>query len=362
LTETDQYDVCARKHGPLRATLSLFKRMSRLRTPRFLALAVAVAVLAIGGVAFGIGVVASGESAAPTTSTTTTTRVTTTTTSSTTTTTTAPATTTTRPGPRGDDNVLERGEHGDAVAAVQHRLIELHFDPGPADGSYGLATFYAVEGFQKLAGMKPDGKVGPEVQAALANPPAVAPLVPGGEPNRVEIDKARQLLFLYSGGQLRLISHVSTGSGKTYCAEGDCGNKSITPEGAFRFKWRYKGWRESRLGKLYNPVYFTNSGIAVHGSTSVPTYPASHGCVRIPMHIAEYFPSLVKSGDAVYVLAGPGASVGAPPPRSTPAGPPPSDPPTSPDSSSTSTTSTTEPESSTTTTSTPPSSATIPSP
>jgi peptidoglycan hydrolase-like protein with peptidoglycan-binding domain len=341
--------------------------MTRLRTPRFLAVAVAVAVLAVGGIAYGVSV-ASDDTAAPVaiTTTTTTTRPTTTTTEATTTTT-APTTTTS--GPIPEDGVLERGERGDAVAALQRRLAELHFDAGVPDGSFGLATFYAVEGFQKLAGMKPDGRVGPEVQAALANPPAVTPLVPNGEPTRVEVDKGRQLLFVYVDGQLRLISHISTGSGKTYCAEGDCGNKAITPEGAFRFKWRYTGWRESRLGKLYNPVYFTSSGVAIHGSTSVPTYPASHGCVRIPMHIAEYFPSLVKTGDAVYVLAGPGAGVGAPPPRSTPPGPPPPDPPTSPDTSSTttststtSTTSTTAPPDTTTTTMPTESSTTITTP
>lgn len=341
--------------------------MTRFRTPRFLAVAVAVAVLAVGGVAVAVSVASDDTSTPAAITTTTTTSRPTTTTSETTTTTTAPPTTTTS-GPIPEDGVLERGERGEAVAALQRRLAELHFDAGVPDGAYGLATFYAVEGFQKLAGMKPDGKVGPEVQAALANPPAVAPLVPNGEPTRVEVDKGRQLLFLYVDGQLRLISHISTGSGKTYCAEGDCGNKAITPEGGFRFKWRYKGWRESRLGKLYNPVYFTSGGVAIHGSTSVPTYPASHGCVRIPMHIAEYFPSLVKTGDAVYVLAGPGAGVGAPPPRSTPPGPPPSDPPTSPDtspsttststSSTTSTTSTTAPPETTTSTTAPSESST----
>jgi hypothetical protein len=325
--------------------------MSRLRTPRYLALTVAVALLAVGGIAFAVAGGSPGADTAATT--TTTTRPTTSTSDTSTTTTTAPATTTT--APRGDDGVLERGERGDAVAALQRRLAELHFDAGVPDGSFGLATLYAVQGFQKLAGMPPDGKVGPAVQTALANPPVVTPLVADGEATHIEVDKARQLLFVWKDGQLRLISHVSTGSGKTYCVDGDCGNKAITPEGAFRFKWRYSGWRESRLGKLYNPVYFTNSGVAIHGSTSVPTYPASHGCVRIPMHIAEYFPSLVKTGDAVYVLSGPGASVGAPPPRSQPTGPPPADPPTSPDTSTTttsttSTTSTTQPESTTTTT------------
>ena len=55
------------------------------------------------------------------------------------------------------------------------------------------------------------------------------------------------------------------------------------------------------LGRLYNPVYF-NGGIAVHGAGSVPNHPASHGCVRIPMHIAEYFPALVNTGDVIEVF------------------------------------------------------------
>ena len=38
---------------------------------------------------------------------------------------------------------------------------------------------------------------------------------------------------------------------------------------------------ESSLGMLWRPIYFTGSGYAVHGSTSVPPWPASHGCVRV---------------------------------------------------------------------------------
>ena len=66
---------------------------------------------------------------------------------------------------------------------------------------------------------------------------------------------------------------------------------------SFHYQRRVTGWRHAPLGLLYNPVYF-NGGIAVHGAPSVPNYPASHGCVRIPMHIAQYFPGLVANGDA----------------------------------------------------------------
>ena len=54
--------------------------------------------------------------------------------------------------------------------------------------------------------------------------------------------------------------------------------------------------RETKLGSLYNPVYF-NYNIAVHGAILVPLKPASHGCIRIPMSVARSFPALVKYGD-----------------------------------------------------------------
>lgn len=211
-----------------------------------------------------------------------------------------PTTTTTAPTPPPEPPTLERGDSGPDVEALQRQLVELHFDPGPVDGTFGGATQSAVQGFQSLQGIEVDGVVGPQVEAALAAPAAPAPLVPGGAADRVEVDLERQLLFLYEGGGLRLMSHVSTGSGERYCEGGSCGI-ATTPPGDFAFTWRWPGWRTSRLGRLYNPVYF-NGGIAIHGALSVPTYPASHGCVRIPMHIAEYFPGLVDSGDAVHVV------------------------------------------------------------
>ena len=305
---------------------------------RWMALAVVVAVLAAGGVAYGV--TASDDEAAAPAGTTTSTEERTTTTEATTTTSTTVPTTTTVPV---EDGVLRKGDKGPEVAALQQRLVDLKFDPGPADGAFGQATAYAVQGFQKLNGMGADGVVGPEVAAALQAPAAPSPLVPDGGADRVEVDMRRQLLLLYKGGELRLISHVSTGSNDKYCVEGDCDNKAVTPIGAFKFSWRYKGWRQSRLGKLYNPVYFTSSGVAIHGAQSVPTYPASHGCVRIPMHIAAYFPGLVDRGDPVYVSDG-----GPLGPPKAPSGPPPSDPPTTPGDDATPTTTTAPPTTTTT--------------
>ena len=305
------------------------------------AVAAGAAVLVLAGAGVAVAVKGGGDGvASPTTTSTSTTRATTTTRRPTTTTT-APTTTTLPP----DDGVLAAGDSGPAVEALQRRLNELHFDPGPVDGRFGSGTTMAVWAFQKLTGQPADGRVTPAQwqQMQSAGPPA--PMMPDGGSERVEIDLARQVMLVYEGGALRLATHVSTGSGRSYCENGHCGD-AVTPGGSYRFTWRYSGWRTSPLGQLYNPVYF-NGGIAVHGASSVPSYPASHGCVRIPMHIAEYFPSLVARGDPVYVFGGsrqPVSLAGQAPP---PLPPPPPDPPAS-------STTTAPPPSSTTTTTKPP--------
>ena len=226
-----------------------------------------------------------------------------------TTTTSPPTTTTTVPLPPLPAGGLHNGSQGPEVLAFEERLVQRHYDPGDVDGKFDGETAFAVMALEKVAGMEPTGRVEPPVWEALATIPDPAPMLPDGGDERVEVDLVRQLLFLYNDGGLRLISHVSTGSGKTYCSAGRCGKVAVTPGGSHRFLWRVNGWRKSRLGRLYNPVYFTKYGIAVHGFPSVPTSPASHGCVRIPMHTAEWFPGEVERGDPVYVFDGKGTPV-----------------------------------------------------
>jgi lipoprotein-anchoring transpeptidase ErfK/SrfK len=49
-------------------------------------------------------------------------------------------------------------------------------------------------------------------------------------------------------------------------------------------------------------MYFTG-GYAVHGNPSVPPYPASHGCVRVPMWIADWMFETNDYGETVYVYS-----------------------------------------------------------
>lgn len=245
---------------------------------------------------------------------------TTTTAPTTTSTTAAPTTTaaTTPPPPPG----LGRGSSGPAVLALEQKLAAQRYDVGAVDGSFDAATGHAVMAFQKVHGMSRTGRATDDVVARLATSSAPGPMMAGGGANRVEVDLKRQVLLLFKGGELHKVVNVSTGNNKRYCVDGQCAT-AVTPGGSFRVTRRINGWRTSRLGKLYNPLYF-NGGIAIHGAASVPGYPASHGCVRIPMSTAAWFPGAVPNGTPVYVLGGPRAPVpfNEPAPGEAPPNPP----------------------------------------
>jgi peptidoglycan hydrolase-like protein with peptidoglycan-binding domain len=201
-----------------------------------------------------------------------------------------------------------QGAKGDQVVAVQTRLQELKYDITDTSGKFGDQTYHAVMAFQKLNGLSRTGRVGSQTLAALESAdPSPTPMLPDGGPDRIEVDIKRQILMVWNGGEIAHILSISTGSGKDFCVldpetnKTEC-DKAITPGGSFRVTRRWIGWRESKLGEMYNPLYF-NGGIAIHGSPSVPAYPASHGCVRIPMVSAEWFPEAVPDGTPVYVFS-----------------------------------------------------------
>jgi len=222
-----------------------------------------------------------------------------TTTSSTSTTSTTAAPKVTTPPPPG----LGSGAKGSEVLALQQRLQALHYFVGTPDGVFAQDTVYAVQAFQKVTGMARTGRATDDVVKAMETATTPAPLVPGGEASRVEVDIPRQVLFLYEGNGLSLILPVSTGNMERFCSEGYC-RIAGTPTGAFKVYRQDTGWNEGPLGSLYN-AQFIVGGIAIHGSNSVPPQPASHGCIRIPMSAAEIFPSKVRVGTPVYVTGGP---------------------------------------------------------
>ena len=195
------------------------------------------------------------------------------------------------------------------VLKLQERLAELGYDVGTPDGKWGARTTYSLMAFQKVEGLSVDGQDGPQTQAALATASPPGPMLPGGAPTRIEIDVARQVLFHWVGGSLARILPVSTGNNEYYCVDGEC-SVAVTPGGSFRIGRKAAGLEVAPLGELWWPMYF-NGGIAIHGSPSVPAYPASHGCIRIPMYAAPTFYDEVPAGTRVHVLNSPEAE--APP-------------------------------------------------
>jgi hypothetical protein len=243
------------------------------------------------------------------------------------------STTTTAPDSAPDDAVdkaplvrtLQLGDAGDDVRRVQERLTELPFDPGPLDGIYGQMTRQAVWAYEKLVLGIPreemSGEVTPEMWDLLQDPVVIAPRrTTGPGSTHTEIYLVEQVVAVFEDDKAILVTHASGGDGEEWCdtvtydtdpygnaldepVEREVCGVSKTPGGVFEFNRKVDGIRESPLGSLWDPVYF-NYGIAIHGAINVPAYPASHGCVRIPMHISEYFQNLVGIGDRVFVWDG----------------------------------------------------------
>jgi peptidoglycan hydrolase-like protein with peptidoglycan-binding domain len=240
--------------------------------------------------------------------------------SSTSTSSTLPATTTTAPKmpepprkimPAVPSGGFGQGSSGPAILAYEQRLHDLHFDPGPVDGRFDQDTRYAIEAIQKMWALPRTGRIDPSMRSVLTDFRYPQPLVKHPAADRVEIDLDHQVLVVWRAYKITLITTTSTGSGRYFCG-GDSGCQyAVTPPGTYKLQWHVNGWRKSKLGVLWNPYYF-NGGIAVHGLAQVPVYPASHGCARIPMHIADYFATLVYRGEAVYVVGTPAPHSGTP--------------------------------------------------
>ena len=225
---------------------------------------------------------------------------------------------------------LSNGMFGDDVKAMQQRLFDLGFQPGPIDGQFGSGTQQALWAYQKLVegqpSKSPSGVLTNDAWQIMQDQISVQPRRTNSTDTHVEVYLDKQVLVVFKDDKAAFISHISSGilnpdgTPATFCEEvtidtdsngialpepvkkGICA-ESKTPGGVFKFTRRYEGIRVGPLGGMFDPVYF-NYGIAIHGAINVPLEPASHGCIRIPKFLSTVFPKLVANGDQVWVWDG----------------------------------------------------------
>jgi N-acetylmuramoyl-L-alanine amidase len=167
---------------------------------------------------------------------------------------------------------------------AEQRLADLGYWTGKIDGRWDVASRNALIAFQKVEGLKRTGQLSrSDFNVLMA---AIRPVPRETGEAHIEVDLVRQVLFIVDEtGTVSKILPVSTGSGKEFRSQG-WARDAITPPGRYQVRSKIPGWKKSPLGRLYYPVYFMY-GTAIHGYPSVPTKPASHGCVRIPMFAAK---------------------------------------------------------------------------
>jgi lipoprotein-anchoring transpeptidase ErfK/SrfK len=188
------------------------------------------------------------------------------------------------------------------VKAVQRQLTEQRYYVGAIDGERGPAMRSAVMAFQKVNGLSADGTVGKATLAALKTPKQ--PVLRGSAPaDRVEVDLTKQVLYVVKAGKVTRILPVSSGNGERYLQKSGAKATALTPVGYFKVQRRIIGERKADLGTLYDPQYFYK-GWAIHGSNSVPAYPASHGCIRVTRTDAKWLLDVIGIGTTVYLYGG----------------------------------------------------------
>jgi N-acetylmuramoyl-L-alanine amidase len=182
------------------------------------------------------------------------------------------------------------------IKEAEQRLAELGYWTGRVDGVFDAGTREALIAFQKWEGRPVTAKLTTVELEAIRASAAPKPRDAGYE--HVEVDLDRQILMLVKEVSVRVLP-VSTGNDETFMSDGQQ-SVAYTPRGRFVVYDKTFGWENGTLGSVYYANYISG-GVAIHGYLSVPTKPASHGCIRIPMFAAREVSKLLPLGTIVLV-------------------------------------------------------------
>jgi hypothetical protein len=159
------------------------------------------------------------------------------------------------------------GSSGFVVRKLQARLRAAGYVVGRR-GAFDARTARAVLAFRKLSGMPRTTFASAAVFRRLKAGGGRFRVRHPGHGRHVEASLSRQVLALIgAGGRVERIYPISSGS-------------PFTPTITGRFAVYRKDFGTNILGMIH-ASYF-RGGYAIHGYKSVPIYPASHGCLRVP--------------------------------------------------------------------------------
>jgi hypothetical protein len=175
-----------------------------------------------------------------------------------------------------------------AIIALQRRLRMLGYVTG-SKGHFDARTARAVLAFRKVTGMRRTTEASIDVMRRIALGGGVFKIRRPDHGRHAEADLTRQVLALIEGGKVRRIYPISSGKPST-----------PTVLGSFRVYAKTPGTNHKGM---VDSAYFIG-GYATHGYPSVPIYPASHGCLRLPIPDARTVYNWMRIGTPVDVYYG----------------------------------------------------------
>jgi hypothetical protein len=178
------------------------------------------------------------------------------------------------------------GSSGPSVRLLQSELWNLHYVV-PLSGVFDEATGRALIAYRKMENLNRIADAGHEVFVRLLHGVGTFPVRYRHDGRHVEANLTKQVLAeIEPGGRIHAIYTMSSG-------------KPSTPTVIGRFTVYSKTPGTNSEG-MVDSNYFIR-GYAIHGYAEVPTYAASHGCLRVPIPNAASIYSWVQYGTPVDV-------------------------------------------------------------
>jgi peptidoglycan hydrolase-like protein with peptidoglycan-binding domain len=177
------------------------------------------------------------------------------------------------------------GSTGPLVRLLQRGLARMHYAV-PRTGVYDDGTARAVMAWRKVTGAARNFSATEDVLRGVLDGRGRFRVRYPRDGRHVEADLSRQVLALIEGREVKRIYHTSSGT-------------SATPTVLGKYRVYRKSPGVNAKGMVHS-TYFIR-GYAIHGYASVPAFPASHGCLRVPIPNAWSIYTWVRMGSVVRV-------------------------------------------------------------